>query len=101
MKKIPESITVTVEKNGDYLELIGLSSALVDAPGYSALPMPRTRKYNVTYWPDPKGAYVVRRGKSYPYLNDSDGTVHYGRYVCFLRRYCGLRVSRRVEKVNK
>jgi hypothetical protein len=100
MRGIPKSITVRVER-ADGLLRHGEDSS-VKAAFYRVLGVPKSERYSVTYVPNRKGPYrVVESGTSsyWPVLERVEREVKNNlRFVCFLKPYIGLRVTREVKE---
>lgn len=103
MKKIPKSITVTVEREGNHVKI----GNMVDSSSYKEMRrfkfFPRTKRYRVTYAQSPKGELIVRYTCVCTDVRPYGETFRNGEFVntCFIpKSWAGHRVSRKVEPIR-
>lgn len=103
MKKIPKSITVTIEKDGPEMICPSMDTPCVESQWYRLLRPPLCEKYRVTYSVNPRGPFRVIQSKKYewPVLKKAKGRDdNNDRFVCFLTPFLGLRVSRKATPIK-
>ena len=103
MKKIPKSITVTIEKEGNQMLCPSMDTPCVETTWFRLLRPPLCKSYRVTYTVNPRGPFRVVKSDEFewPFLKKAKGRDdNKDRFVCFLKPFIGLRVSRKVEKIK-